>query len=59
MKYALINNNIIEQITIVDVTPITVLQGKFQYMINIDGLDPEPGIGWTYDNTTGTFSQPV
>ncbi len=58
MTYAQIKSGLVVNIIALDdssLEPIFV-QG-FDYLINLTGMDPQPGIGWGYDGTN--FTPPV
>lgn len=40
----------------VDAAWLAWAQASFTAVVDVTGLDPRPGIGWTYDN--GTFTPP-
>ena len=48
--FAIINNNLIENVIVCDQTFADAISGN-QYVVRIDELDPVPAIGWSYDGT--------
>ena len=56
MIYAVINNNVIENVIIADEDFAQMIRQQNQYVLRVDNLNPEPSIGWTYDGST--FSPP-
>lgn len=49
MIYAIINNNIIENVIVADADFAAMIANQHQYVLRVDNLDPQPAIGWTYD----------
>ena len=51
MKFAFINDNEIKKISEFDSEEETSVEaGNFQQIVSIDGLDPEPQVGWIWEN---------
>lgn len=48
MKFALINNNKVERIDEVESEDDIKDGNQFQSVISLDGLDPEPQLGWLF-----------
>lgn len=60
MVYAQIKDGIVVNCVILeDETLIDLFTEGFDYLININDLDPIPSIDWTYDSGNNTFSEPV
>lgn len=53
LHYAIINDNIVG--TVIDADKNTTILSN---MIRIDNLDPQPGIGWSYENGVFTAAPP-
>ena len=49
--YALINAGVVENTIVADTNFISGIENNWDACVQIDGLDPMPGIGWTYDGT--------
>jgi len=49
MNYALINNNLVENVADADQAWADMVAPDWQYVINVTGMNPEPGIGWSYN----------
>lgn len=56
--YATINGGVVENTILADAEFAAQIAGDFEHVINIDALDPRPGIGWLYDSGTETFTDP-
>ena len=52
----ILNGVVVNIIVLNDTTLIPIFTQGFDYLIEIDQLTPQPGIGWTYDGTN--FTQP-
>jgi len=50
MKFALVNNNKVERIDEVDSEDDIRDANRFQAVISLDGVDPEPQLGWLFVN---------
>lgn len=58
MVYAQITNGIVQNTVILeDASLESLFSDGFDYFIQIDNLNPQPGIGWGYDGTN--FSMPA
>ena len=57
MKFALVNNNKVERIDEVESLDQILDGHQFQAVIQIDGLDPEPTLGWLFIN--GALGSPL
>lgn len=57
MNFALINNNVVENVADADQAWADSVAPDWQAVVNITGMNPEPGIGWSYSN--GVFTAPV
>jgi hypothetical protein len=57
MQYALINNNLVENVAEADQAWADSVATDWQAVINITNANPQPGIGWEYVN--GHFVAPV
>jgi len=57
MQYALINNNLVENVADGDQAWADSVAADWQAVVNITSLTPQPGIGWSYSN--GQFTAPV
>lgn len=58
MLFAQINDNVIQNIIVLDNSSMSsIFSAGFQYFIQVDILNPQPDVGWTYDGTT--FSPPM
>lgn len=59
MIEAVINDvsNIVENVVVTGTSPWTPPPGYFA--VDVTNLDPQPGIGWSYDPATGQFAEPV
>lgn len=51
--YALINNGIVENTIVASPDFLSTIENNYEYIIQIDGLTPMPGINWRYID--GTF----
>lgn len=58
MIYAQIKNNLVQNCIVLDNATLEplFLEG-FDYLIRIDNLDPQPGIGYSFDGQS--FSPPI
>lgn len=52
-NYALIQNGLVSSVILADAA---VVQADFPGAVLIDGMNPTPGVGWSYAN--GTFTAP-
>lgn len=57
MQYALINNNLVENVAEGDQSWADSVAANWQAVVNITSMTPQPGIGWSYSN--GVFTAPV
>ena len=57
MQYALINNNLVENVAEGDQAWADSVVSDWQAVVNITSINPQPGIGWSYTN--GVFTAPV
>jgi hypothetical protein len=57
MNFALINNNLVENVAEADQAWADSVASDWQAVVNITSMNPEPGIGWSYSN--GVFTAPV
>jgi hypothetical protein len=57
MNYALINNNLVENVADADQAWADMVAPDWQYVINVTDIVPQPGIGWSYNGST--FTAPV
>lgn len=54
MQYALIKNNVVENIAEADAEWAQAVVADWQYTIDVTNLTPQPSINWTYDGQTFT-----
>lgn len=55
MIYAQIKNGILQNCIILEDESLKdMFSQEFDFLINLDGLDPCPGIGWNYDEQNFT-----
>jgi hypothetical protein len=57
MNFALINNNLVENVAEADQAWADSVAPDWQAVVNITSTTPQPGIGWSYSN--GVFTAPV
>jgi len=57
MNYALINNNLVENVADADQAWADSVASDWQYVVDITNTNPQPGIGWSYNGST--FNAPV
>lgn len=57
MQYALIKNNLVENIAEGDQDWADSIAAEWQAVVNITNMNPQPGIEWSYFN--GAFTAPV
>lgn len=57
MIYALIKDGIVKNRIVADSDFIALIADKWDFCIQVSGMDPEPQIGWLYDGST--FSEPT
>ncbi len=57
MNFALINNNLVENVVEADQAWADSVSADWQAVVNITSMTPQPGIGWSYSN--GGFTAPV
>lgn len=57
MQYALIKNNLVENVAEADQAWADSVASEWQAVVNITNINPQPGIGWEYNN--GQFVTPV
>lgn len=57
MQYALINNNLVENVAEADQAWADSVASDWQAVVNVTSMNPRPGIGWSYTN--GIFTAPV
>jgi hypothetical protein len=57
MQYALIKNNLVENIAEADQAWADSVASDWQAVVNITSMNPQPGIGWSYSG--GAFTAPV
>ena len=57
MQYALINNNLVENVAEGDQAWADSVASDWQAVVNITSINPQPSIGWSYTN--GVFAAPV
>jgi hypothetical protein len=57
MQYALINNNLVENVADADQAWADSVAADWQAVVNVTNENPQPGIGWGYVN--GQFVAPV
>ena len=57
MNYALINNNLVENVADADQAWADSVAPDWQYVVDITNTNPQPGIGWSYNGST--FTAPV
>ena len=57
MIFALINNNLVENVAEGDQAWADSVASEWQAVVNITSLTPQPGIGWSYSG--GQFAAPV
>lgn len=49
MIYALIKNGVVINCIVADETFAAHIRPQYDFVIRVDELDPQPGIGWLYD----------
>lgn len=57
MQYALIQNNVVENVVEADSEWAASVAPDWQYVVDITNTTPQPGIGWSYNGST--FTAPV
>ena len=57
MNYALINNNLVENVADADQAWADMVAPDWQYVIDVTDIVPQPSIKWTYNGTV--FTAPV
>lgn len=57
MQYALINNNLVENVAEGDQAWADSVASDWQAVVNVSSTNPQPGIGWSYSN--GSFTAPI
>ena len=57
MQYALIKNNLVENVAEADQAWADSVAPEWQAVVNVTNISPQPGTGWTYSN--GQFTAPV
>jgi hypothetical protein len=57
MNYALINNNLVENVAEADQAWADMVAPDWQYVINVTDIVPQPSINWTYNGSV--FTAPV
>jgi hypothetical protein len=57
MNFALIKNNVVENVAEADQAWADSVAPDWQAVINITSMNPQPGVGWSYSN--GVFTAPV
>ena len=57
MQYALIENNLVENVAVGDQAWADSVAANWQAVVDITNMNPQPGIGWSYLN--GVFTAPV
>ena len=57
MNYALINNNLVENVAHADQAWADMVSPNWQYVIDVTNITPQPGINWTYNGSV--FTAPV
>jgi hypothetical protein len=57
MQYALIKNNLVENIIEADQAFAQAIAPEWDAVVSTEGMTPAPGIGWSYAD--GTFTAPV
>jgi hypothetical protein len=57
MQYALIQNNVVENVAEADAEWAASVASDWQYVVDITNITPQPGIGWSYNGST--FTAPV
>lgn len=57
MIYALIKSGIVENTIIADEGFIAMIASEWDHCVRVDEMDPQPGIGWSYDGSV--FTAPV
>lgn len=55
--YALINNGVVENSIVAEESFLTNIENDYDLIIQIDSLDPMPGVNWTYIDEV--FTAPV
>lgn len=59
-QWAHVSSNLVVNISVgtdpVDPLWLAAVQGEYTAVVDVTGMDPRPGIGWTYEN--GTFTPP-
>jgi hypothetical protein len=58
-RYALIKDTIVENIIVADLTFISNIENDWDFCIDLASFNPEPCIGWIYDELTLTFTDPT
>jgi hypothetical protein len=57
MQYALIQNNVVANIAEADAEWAQAVAADWQYVVDLTGITPKPGIGWSFNGTS--FTAPV
>jgi hypothetical protein len=57
--YLTINNGIVDNAIELLEGNLSQIELAHDHVILLDGLSPQPWIGWSYDENTETFSPPV
>lgn len=57
MVFACVKNGIVENTIVADQNFADSIAAQYDFVIRVDNLNPQPGIGWTYID--GEFSPPV
>lgn len=56
MLYAIVNNGIVESLSMIKNDELSTIQGQNQYVVNLTNISPMPEVGWSYDGAN--FSAP-
>ena len=57
MRYALIKNNVVENVILADKNFIKTISSNYDYVRQVTNMPVGPG--WSYDSTTKTFKEPT
>lgn len=59
MQFALIKNNTVENIAEADAEWAQAVSADWQYVVDLTGITPQPGIGWGFNGTDFTEPAPT
>ena len=58
-RYAVIDSNTVHNVVVGDADFAASIAAYHQAVLQVDGIDPEPKIGWSYDPGTGLYAAPT